>query len=436
MTNSRRAFFGKAAAVTAAAAVSPLASFGSGLETAVEQQSLLSMPTDLRITSVEIGYYRGLNVKLRTNQDIYGVGEGVDAVNGTYYVAENIGRRLANPNTNPLNVNRLFEEIRRSAHFGGGQSGMFVAVLSAFETALWDLAGKALGLPVYQLLGGKFRDRLRAYVDTTFYTMGFPTPQDFYDSTVETLKQNPGLSALKYDVDFAQDPDKWDRYNWSASPGELDRMYDQIAAARDAAGPKIGILVDMHGRFDYTAAQAIAKRYEKLNLTYLEEPVPAEDVTTYARIARETNTPIAGGENYYLANSFRQLLEQGGLDVVCPDVQKCGGIGEAQRIANLANTYHVPFCPHVVATYVGVMAAAHVCASIPNLLLIQMQSYHLDDPSFKETVIYDGEFFSDGHVNLMEKPGIGVDYNVEAMIGRMSERRGGMGNQPFTLTPN
>ena len=266
-------------------------------------------------------------------------------------------------------------------------------------------------------------------MDTTFYRISFPTPKDFYDSTKEALATYPGLSALKYDVDFAADPDKWDRHNWSASPGELNRMYEQAAAAREAAGPKIGICIDMHGRFDYNAAQAYAKKCEDLDLTFLEEPVPAEDYRTFGRIARETSTPIATGENHYLTHGFRQLLEEG-IDIVQPDVQKCGGIGEAHRIAYMANTYHVAFVPHVVSTYLGVMAAAHVCASIPNFLLLQFQNYHLEDPWFKEMAIYDGDFYKDGFVNLSEKPGIGVDINVEAFRSRLR----GNTNVPFTFT--
>jgi galactonate dehydratase len=141
---------------------------------------------------------------------------------------------------------------------------MYVAVLSAIETALWDLAGKALNLPVYQLLDGKFRDKVRVYSDTALYRANLPQPKDFAESARNAVKL--GFNAIKYDLDEANDPNKYDRYNWTASQGELQRMYDQIAAVREVVVPKIDICVDMHGRYDEVTAQAVAKRLEPLNL--------------------------------------------------------------------------------------------------------------------------------------------------------------------------
>ena len=155
-----------------------MAGFGKGFEKAVQDTPKSSAPSDLKITDVKCGYIGGsLFVKIYTNQGIWGCGEGVDAIAGTYYLVQNFGRRLRGQN--PLNVNKIFEDIRRGGHFGGAQSGMYVAVLSAIETALWDLAGKALNVPVYQLLGGKFRDKIRVYSDTALYRNNLPRTQRF-----------------------------------------------------------------------------------------------------------------------------------------------------------------------------------------------------------------------------------------------------------------
>src|SRR5262245_8138932 len=157
--SSRRGFLSKAALATAMTPFASLATFGQGYEQAIHKTPKCSAPSDLKITEVKCGYIRGsLFVKIFTNQDIWGCGEGVDAIPGTYHLVKNFGNRIKNQN--PLNVHRLFENIRRSGFFQGAQSGMYVAVLSAIETALWDIAGKALSLPVYQLLGGKFRDKI------------------------------------------------------------------------------------------------------------------------------------------------------------------------------------------------------------------------------------------------------------------------------------
>ncbi len=370
--NSRRAFLGKAACVAAVATVTPLAGFGKGFEKAVEQTTKTSIPSDLKITEVKCGYLGGsLFVKIYTNQDIWGCGEGVDAISGTYHLVQNLARRLRGQN--PLNVHRIFEDIRRAGFFGGAQAGMYVAVLSAIETALWDLAGKALNVPVYQLLGGKFRDKVRVYSDTALYRSNNPAPKEFADSAVIAVTK--GFNAIKFDIDQAGDPNRFDRYNWTASQGELQRMYDQLAAVREAVGQKIDIAVDMHGRYDLNTALAVSKRVEPLNLLWLEEPIPAENVEAYRMISQETSTPIAAGENIYLAYGFRRLLEMGGVDAVMPDMQKAGGLGEGQRIANLANLYYIPFAPHMVASFLGAMACAHVCVSVPNFLIMEWQSY-------------------------------------------------------------
>jgi galactonate dehydratase len=410
--NSRRSFITKAALATAMAPFTAMDSFGRSYEDAIDKMPKSSAPSDLKITDVKCGYIKGsLFVKIYTNQDIWGCGEGVDAVPGTYHLVKNLGNRIKNQS--PLNVHRLFENIRRSGFFQGAQSGMYVAVLSAIETALWDLAGKALNVPVYQLLGGKFRDKIRVYCDTALYQRNLPQPKDFAEAALKA--KGMGFNAMKFDLDQANDPNKYDFYNWTASPGELQRMYDQIAAAREAVGPKIDILVDMHGRYDAVTAQAISKRLEPLNLLWLEEPIPAENVEAYKLITDSTSTPIAAGENHYLAYGFRRLLEIGGVDIVMPDLQKCGGLGEGQRIANLANLYYKPFAPHMVASFLGCMASCHVCAAVPNFLILEWQSYFHTDPMFKEIVHYEGEWVKDSFITLSEKPGIGVDINQEAM---------------------
>ncbi len=413
MKNSRRSFLGKAAA-TAAFAGMPFASYGREYEQAVDRISKRSAPSELKITDIKCGYIRGghsLFVKIYSNQDIVGHGEGVDATPGTYHLVKIFGERLKGKN--PLNVHRLFEDLRRRGFFEGAQAGMYVSVLTAVESALWDLAGKALDLPVYQLLGGKFRDRIRVYMDTALYQNKLPGPEDFAQSAKEAVDM--GFTAVKFDLDQGNDPNKYDKYNWTASPAEIQRMYDQMAAAREAVGPNIDICADMHGRYDTTSGERVAKVLEPLNMMWLEEPIPAENVAAYKKITESTSTPICAGENHYLAYGFRPLLEAGAVDIVMPDLQKAGGLGEAQRIANLANLYYVPFSPHMVASYLGAMASCHVCASIPNFMVLEWQIYFHKNPMFKEIVTFDGPMVEDGFIPLSEKPGIGVEINEEGM---------------------
>lgn len=411
-STSRRAFLTKSA--LAAGAFAPLSSFGKSFESAIDRTPKASAPSDLKITDIKCGYIRGghsLFVKIHTNQGIWGCGEGVDATPGTYHLVKMFGARLKDKS--PLNVHRLFEDIRRSGFFEGAQSGMYIAVLSAVESALWDLTGKALGLPVYQLLGGKFRDKIRVYCDTALYQNNLPTPKDFANSALEAKKM--GFNAIKFDLDQFNDPNKYDRYNWTASPAELKRMYDQMAAAREAVGPNIDICADMHGRYDAVTGEQVAKMLEPLHLMWLEEPIPAENAEAYKKITDSTTTPICAGENHYLAHGFRRLLETGSVDIIMPDLQKAGGLGEGQRIANLANLYYVPFAPHMVASYLGAMASCHVCASVPNFMILEWQIYFHTNPMFKEIVTFDGPMVENSFITLSEKPGVGVEINEEGM---------------------
>lgn len=412
---SRRSFLSKFALGAGALAATPLAGAGRELESAVKNTKQYSRPSDLEITDLKVGYIRGgshLFVKIYTNQDIVGHGEGADAVRGTDQLVLGWGRRLEG--RNPLDVHRLFYEIRRSGVFGGAQSGMYLAALAAVETALWDLAGKALGVPVYQMLGGKFRDRVRVYMDTALYQSSQPSPQDFAESAQTAVDY--GMTAVKFDLDQANDPNRWDRYNWTASQGEVERMYNQIAAAREQVGPDVDLCCDMHGRYDLPSAKQIARKLEPLNLMWLEDPVPAENPEAYKYIQEETTTPLCTGENLYLANDFRELFEIGAIDMIMPDLQKCGGLGEGQRIANLAQLYYIPFAPHMVSSYLGAMACAHVCASVPNFMIMEWQIYFHEDEMFQEIVDYEGSMVDDdGYLPISEKPGIGVEINEEGM---------------------
>jgi len=407
-TSTGRRSFLATCALAGAAATRPL----GALAQAVDSANKASSPSALRITDLKCGYVRGsLFVKIHTNQGIWGCGEAVDAVGGTYHLVQGFGRRISGQS--PLNVHRLFEQIRKDGVFGGAQSGVFVAVLSAVETALWDLAGKALNMPVYQLLGGKFRDKIRVYLDTALYQTRLPTPAQFAEAAANAAKD--GYTAMKFDLDQGNDPNKYDQFNWTASPAELQRMVDQMTAARDAVGPNVDICADMHARYDYPTGEQVARRMEPLNLMWLEEPVPAENVEAYKRIADATSTPICAGENVYLAHGFRRMLEMGAVDIVMPDLQKAGGLGEGQRIANLANLYYVPFAPHMVASFLGAMASCHVCASVPNFMILEWQTYFDTNPMYKEIVTYDGPQVEKGFIKVSEKPGIGVEINEEGM---------------------
>ncbi len=397
---SRRSFMNRIA-ITGAAATAITANFGSGLQAAVGAQSLASSPTDLRITKISTAYLfeDHLFVKIETNQGITGYGEGVDAVSGTHWLAKSMVSRLIDKN--PLDVYRLFEDIRKGGVFGGAQAGVYVSVLSGIEIALWDVAGKALGLPVYRLLGGKFRDKIHMYTHPD---------EDTPASCLEA--KNAGFDALKVSIDWSGDPNKDDKYNGTANNRELERMVNLIAAIRETVGPYIDIMAEMHTRYDLPTGIRIVKALEPYNPLWIEEPVPAENMDTLREITLSSNIPICVGENLFLAHQFQTLLEKKAADIIMPDVQKCGGLGEAQRIANLANLFYVPFGPHMVASPLGMMASAHVCASVPNFLRLES---HLMGKRPRNEIVTEFPTIENSFLTLSEKPGIGIELDVDVM---------------------
>jgi len=368
-----------------------------------------SEPSALKITDLRVAVIAGAPmtcpvIRVDTNQGLVGWGEVRDGASEIYALM--LKARILGEN--PCHVDKIFRKIKQFGHHARQAGGV-----CGIEMAMMDLAGKAWGVPCWQMLGGKFRDRIRVYLDTALYQTKLPTPAQFGQAAANAAKA--GYTAVKFDLDQGNDPNKYDQFNWTASPAEIQRMVDQMTAAREAVGPNVDICADMHARYDYPTGQQVAKRMEPLNLMWLEEPVPAENVDAYKLIAQETSTPICAGENIFLAHGFRRLLETGGVDIVMPDLQKAGGLGEGQRIANLANLYYVPFAPHMVASFLGAMASCHVCASVPNFMILEWQTYFDTTPMYKEIVAYDGPQVENGFIRLSEKPGIGVDINEEAM---------------------
>ncbi|MGT2466783.1 mandelate racemase/muconate lactonizing enzyme family protein [Mesorhizobium atlanticum] len=268
--------------------------------------------------------------------------------------------------SDPRNVEYCWDKIRRDHVFSGAQAGIFLIALTGLEMALWDVAAKAAGQPLYRMFGGKFRDRIRLYADCG----------DGDDQSSDRRRDaRPARAAwwrkvstaLKFDIDNLRHPGKFDAVNHTINGAELRSMIERVAAVREAVGPDIDLCIDLHARYDALSASRIAAEMERFNLLWLEEPIPAENVEALKQIRMRTKTPICVGENLYLRWGFRELFQNYGADVIMPDVPKCGGLAESRKIANLAEMYYVPFAPHLVSTPLGTMATCHVCASVPEL---------------------------------------------------------------------
>lgn len=376
---------------------------------AIQEQSSPWRRPKLKITDVRTAQVMGhglqLHVRIYTDQGLYGHGEATDAVQGGAPLVRMFRRFLMGQD--PLNVEALWERMRTAGIFAGAQGGQYVAALSAVEIALWDLAGKALGVPVYQLLGGKVRDRVRLYADSANHHPDDPQARPKLKE-IEAM----GFTAVKIDIDEARDPNRWDMVNWTASNAEADRMVKEVAFVRETLSPRVDLAVDMHGRYDAPTAKRVAAELERFHLLWLEEPVPPENVDVMRDVRESTKTPICAGENLFLRHGFRELLEKRAVDIVMPDLQKCGGLLEGRKIADMAHVYYTPFAPHCVVSPIGTMASCHVCAAVPNFLVLEW--HWISRLELWRNFVREGDIIEKGFVRLPDRPGIGVEMNEEA----------------------
>lgn len=360
--------------------------------------------TDIRTAEIMAHGYQ-VHVRVYTDQGLVGQGECTDAAQGAVPLIRYFRRMLVGQD--PLNVEALFERLRTSGIFAGAQAGQYVTALTGLEIALWDLAGKAIGVPVWQLLGGKCRGRIRVYCDSQT-----EDPKDPEAPAKLGQIKSLGFTAVKIDIDDRDDPNRWDKMNWTASNAEIDTMLAKIRFVRENFPARVDLAVDMHGRYDSTTGKRVAQEAEPFKLLFLEEPVPPENIDAMRDIRAATKTPICCGENLFLRHGFREVLERRAADIIMPDIQKCGGLLEARKIADMAHTYYVPVAPHCVVSPIGTMASAHVCAAIPNFLVLEW--HWIQRHSLWKNFVKEGDIIKQGFIEVTDKPGLGVEMNDEA----------------------
>jgi L-alanine-DL-glutamate epimerase-like enolase superfamily enzyme len=349
-------------------------------------------------------------VRIYTDEGIFGTGEcnsGGPGYSGfaTKVAILEMKHRLIGED--PFNVNLIYEKLRRGGRYGGSTHAPLIFALTGIDNALYDIMGKALGVPVYKLLGGKFRDSIRLYCDC--HAGESNDPQAYADKALEVVGE--GFSAVKFDVD-STGVGSYDPHSYSISAKEMTFVINLIETTRNALGYETDLAIDCHGQFDLPAAITLAKAVEPLRLLWLEEPVPAENLDVLAQVRRSSSTVICSGENQYTRYEFLEMFQKQAVDVIMPDMAKAGGIAEGKRIADLADAHYVPIAPHNVSSPLGMMATCHIMASVPNFLLLE---FHARDITWWNDLC-DGDhpFVQNGFMKVSEKPGMGVELNPQA----------------------
>jgi L-alanine-DL-glutamate epimerase-like enolase superfamily enzyme len=347
-----------------------------------------------------------------------------------------------------------------TAHVSSG--GTVYHAISGIEAALWDLAARSLEVPLWQLFGGRFRDRVRMYADchagaaltsysATLVSRRLPwmeTQSDGLDDALPEYHWAPadvadvytpesyaaraaemadrGFTALKFDLDLPLLPNE-DLYARTISAAQLERQVAIAEATVAAVEGRAEVAFDLHWRYAPADALRLARALEHLSLLWLEDPTPPQDLESVARISERTTTPICTGENLYRLEGFAALIDRGGVDILAPDIQKVGGLSDTRRIAAYADVHSRPLAPHNIAGPIGTLASAHVCASIPNFLALEWHAASV--PFFDDLVTLGRPVIEDGYVTLPDGPGIGAEPDLDAC------RRYARPGEPFFEKP-
>jgi galactonate dehydratase len=336
-------------------------------------------------------------VKLYTDAGIDGVGEATLEWKTTAVVAalNELERRLIG--RDPFQVDALVEELHRDSYWRTG--AVFRTALGAVEAALLDIKGKALGVPVYELIGGKFRERVACYANHWFF--GATSPAEYHAAARKAVAM--GYRALKWDPFEAADLEM-DRHQRS-------RTIAIVEAVRDAVGADIDLMLDIHGRLNVPTAIAMCRALARFDLTWIEEPTPPESIDALAEVRARSPVPIAAGERWYEPHRFLEALQKKAVDILQPDVSHAGGLGETKRIAHLAHLHLIPVAPHNPVGPVMNAMTLHTAIAIPNFSVFETVSI---DVPWRRELVSETLRFENGYLLAPTAAGLGVELNEAA----------------------
>jgi L-alanine-DL-glutamate epimerase-like enolase superfamily enzyme len=403
-------------------------------------------------TAVVEGNFDWTFVRIETDEGIQGLGECFFAP-GLTAILRSLEPLLLGED--PRDVHRLFRKLQLATSGAGSVAGIVYNAISGIEAALWDVLGQSLDVPIYRLLGGKFRDQIRIYADchggealeSLDEVLRSRQPswvrdgaghiaKDYYSQTTDAVASSPadyqkralamkaqGYTALKFDLDVPG-TEGFDPHNRCLTNAAIDHMVALIGAVRDAVGYGIDLAVDCHWRYSVSDVIKVAHALEPFRLLWLEDPVPPESVEALRAVSSRVRAPIATGENLYLFEGFREMLQTHSLGIVTPDLQKVGGLAVACQIAQFADAQTIPVAPHNISSPLGTLASAHFCAAIPNFLVLE---FHASDVPFWNDLVegIPKPIINDGMIRLPDRPGLGVKLNED--VARKYARKG----EPF-----
>lgn len=358
-------------------------------------------------------------IKINTDEGVYGLGE----IGLAYGVAEHGQAGLARDyaqlivGSDPFRIESIWDKLYRSTFWGMGGGTLIFAVISAIDIALWDLKGKALGVPVYELLGGKTRDSVRAYASQIQFDwdpVADPriTPEQYAEATRKAVAD--GYDCVKVNpIGFDLDG-KWMTWNTQGffTPQQLAVADARMEAVRDAAGADVDIIVELHCQTDVNSAVQLGRLVEKHRCLYYEEPTAPLNWKNTKEISRRIEIPVATGERIWSRWGFRPFIENRAAAVLQPDLGICGGFSEGKRIADMASVYDIGLQMHLCGGPIATAAALQLEATISNLIIHEHNTQSLVAANIALGVHDQSPI--EGRVHISDLPGIGQDLTEEA----------------------
>jgi len=414
----RRSFFGKAAGIGAAGFLAD-----DSLEAYQNNVNTNSKPSDLKITDMRLATVARAPmtcpiIRLDTNQGLVGWGEVRDGASETYALV--LKRHLLGQN--PCNVDQLFRRIKQFGHHARQAGGV-----CGVEMALWDLAGKAYNVPAYQMLGGKFRDKVRCYADTDMS----PDPKIYaqrmkgrLDMGFTFLKMDLGIRLLRDTPNTLTRPigmTRWEERNTmhfftgiEITPKGIGMMADYVAAVRDGIGMEVPLAADHFGHIGVNSCIKLGKALEPYNMAWLEDMIPWQFPEQWKQITDAIDVPTLTGEDIYLKEPFEKLCAAHAVDIIHPDLASSGGLLETKKIGDMAQEYGVAMAMHFAGTPISCMANVHCAAATENFLALEHHS--VDVPWWNDMAGgIEKPIVNRGYITVPDGPGLGLEVNEEVI---------------------
>ena len=350
--------------------------------------------------------YNWTLVKVETDSGIHGWGEGTNWPGSPLIEAAcaHAGERILGLDARQIDF--VWTKLYKDLHWLG-QAGPVMSAISAIDMALWDIKGKALGVPVYELLGGKYREKIRLYANYWF-TKGGHTTESYVEQAKVVVEA--GFTALKFDP-FAHVSYLYGEHlapDLNLTFEQKDRAIDITKAVQDAVGPNVQLAIETHAMLNGATSIEMALRIKEagINCMWYEEPAPPEMPDAIADIKNRVGLPIAVGERLHSRYMFKPVLDKQAADFLMPDITRCGGISEMRKISTLAETYNAPIAPHNPNGPFSTIASAHVMATIPNFFRLE---FMFQDVPWRDEILSHPLPIEAGYFVLPDRPGLGFD---------------------------